>query len=1283
MRARRPLAWLLVFCASCADAPARAPAHDLGLPAAFATAFRADAVGEPHDAIAAYLEVVRAAASADRDPWQLAALQASLDALATRTMPSLGNLAEDAALSQRSREAGDIVRELSRHSQSAKGPFARGLIARALRELAQRRGDTVDAQTQRTATGCASEALVVGPLSWTPITGVGEPDPLDRPEAKIETAYPTDDAFDSRVHPTLVRGGGCHLDLSAESSSAGVRDVIVDLDVPEAETIGLVLRAHGTAELRIGGVPVVKRPFELGDREAARFVRLHVDAGELRLVARVGTAKDDDWVEIDAFGADGMPLRAHAPAVGSSSRRHALRLEATPAPTATTDDESLLAGAGAMAAGDPRTAEWGLWSVAAHPNAPPELALVYGRALETSRDLSPAIRAERARGAYERVVEARPGQWESTIASAVLAGIRRGRDEAWLEALRDLDAARSKRPASSSLIDAFEGMASGRERLFDRAAAALGRARLSLASTTLLTDAEDVVLPRVGPARVTAQCDLARPIAHDTLDCLDALRDAGDRAGMARELARLRSLLGAPSRFLSLDLREALVEGERPAALRALAAMLPAERTLSALALLSAPSTAAETRALLLQMAPAAPDAPGAIAPLLEALGDDSSPFDARADRLVAEDRAHAILPSAATAVLAHEERYDVSSQGLVHWTLFDVRRVSGTTDVEESPSAPFPEVWGRGATRTLRRRILKKDGRVVEPERAPRASQEHADLSQLEQGDAVEAVYEGYSLPGDTGDVGIDSPDLLPYRSAVKDATIEIRMPHWLKTSLWSHPLLGKPAERDEDGVRVLTWHVADAPERLIEDRVPRMDRSVRVSVSTMVWSRVGRALRETLAALDEHDPEIADWAHRVVGDGAQRTSLRDVEAVVAAAGKALREGDSDLLSDYGGGVSSVQDRSARASLASHQGSRSWLIVRALRELGISSDVVVAEEDPYSADPAFPPHFARFVHPLVVAHLTDVGPAAHDVWIDADIQGPPLPAGRVSPELRGRLALYPDGTLAPLPPTVGTDQDRDEVDVRLTLDGAGNARGTFAVVLQGRGAQELAEALYRTVGADRQRALRDVVLAWLPWANVDDVTLSSAEGSWQVSLRADVSVSGYAQTQGDKTWLLPGIDTLHWVWPKARVSSLGATFAARADRESALAVSTAIQYHLHRKVELPAGAAIARLPGPVEVSADLLRASRKVAIIAREIAPKALPDDKANVDAKANVIDEDFSLGLATGTIAKSGYARFVTAAHAVDDGFLASARVSKEVSKVAQEAPARSSVKPSGGPP
>jgi hypothetical protein len=1235
--------FVFFFLAACAGPGAKTPAGAHGaLPHAFAAAFRADATGDPRDAVRAHLEVVRAAAQADGDPWQVAALEASLDALATRSMPSLAEAAGDAALAQRTQEGARIVEGLRAAASEARGPFARGLIARALWAMAQRRGDAAEADKQRAAIGCAREAIVIGPTTWAAVTGPEAPGPLDRADAKIDPAYPViGDAFGAQAHPVLVGGRACMIDLSSESPRPGVREVVVDVDVPRSETVGLVLRAHGAATLRAGGTPVVRRAFELGDGEAARFVRVAATEGKLRLVARVGTAKEDDAAEVDAFGEDGAPLKTSAPAVGSTATARVVGVTSVQPSACTQNDDALLEAAADLASGDPREAERLLWSSATRPDAPPELALAYGRAVDTARDLSAATRAERSRSAYERVLEAWPGSWEATIAHAVLAGIRRGRDEAGLETLRDLDAVRAKGGGAAlqaPVLDAFDAITSGRQRMFDRAEAALARARGALAGTSLLAHAEDAAHPASGAERIAAVCDVSRPIAHDTLACFDALRASGDRAGSQRELGRVRALLGAPQRLLGLELREALAAGDTATAARAYAAMLPGERTLAALALLQGAGDA--SRARLLQAALPARDAPTAIAPLLRALGDDpGAEFAGVAEKLMAEDRASPILPNAATAVLAHTERFDVSPVGLVHWVLFDVRRVSGTTDVEENAQAPAPEVWGRGAARQVRRRIFKRDGRVLEPDRTPRASQAHADLSQLEQGDAIEAIYEGWSLLGDTGDVGIDTPDLLPDRVAVHRASIELRLPRGLRGALWSHRLLGKPAERSEGAARVLTWSLADHPARRVEDGVPRMDRSVGVSFSTAQWADVARALRETITALDEHDPEIAAWARDAARDAtgaaaADKKAL--VEAVAAAAGKALRESDPGTLSDYGGGVTPVQSQTARTFLASHDGSRSWLVLRALRELGVPADLVVSENEPYSADPAFPPHFGRFSHPLVVAHTG----AGGDVWIDADVQGPPLPAGRVSPELRGRLALRSDGTIGPLPSLGSGAEERDEIDVRLALDAQGNARGTFAVVLRGREAQELAEALFRIVGAERQRSLRDVVLAWLPWANVDDVQLASSEGSWQVSLRAEVSVSGYAQEDGAKTWLLPGLDTLHWSWPHARVSSLAATFATRAGRESALALSRAVQYHVHRRVTLPRGATVARMPGPLEVKARLVEASRKSGVA-------------------EGAVEDDFSISVSTGTIPVADYDGFVSVAHEADDGFLASTRV------------------------
>ena len=74
---------------------------------------------------------------------------------------------------------------------------------------------------------------------------------------------------------------------------------------------------------------------------------------------------------------------------------------------------------------------------------------------------------------------------------------------------------------------------------------------------------------------------------------------------------------------------------------------------------------------------------------------------------------------------------------------------------------------------------------------------------------------------------------------------------------------------------------------------------------------------------------------------------------------------------------------------------------ITTLRQLGLRVDLAIAETEPFSATPGFPAHTGRFRYPLVVAHLKE-----GDQWIDADVDGPPLPPGRVSPELRGRTAI-------------------------------------------------------------------------------------------------------------------------------------------------------------------------------------------------------------------------------------------------------------------------------------
>src|SRR6185295_874329 len=135
-------------------------------------------------------------------------------------------------------------------------------------------------------------------------------------------------------------------------------------------------------------------------------------------------------------------------------------------------------------------------------------------------------------------------------------------------------------------------------------------------------------------------------------------------------------------------------------------------------------------------------------------------------------------------------------------------------------------------------------------------------ELAQLEQGDVVEALYQGVAIPTDTGDIGIDTPDLLPERTAVARADIELRLPSSLKPPIWVHPILGKATETTAGNQRTLKWSLVDHNARRLEDGVPRTEREVGIVMGTITWSTVSRALRETLVALQDHDQEVAVWA-------------------------------------------------------------------------------------------------------------------------------------------------------------------------------------------------------------------------------------------------------------------------------------------------------------------------------------------------------------------------------------------------------------------------------------
>ncbi len=1242
------------------------------LPGALASAFREEAAGDAERAVQAWLAALETAVETPDDPWSVDAALTALDALAYRRIDALDTVAAASALSERldTRGLGSLEQRLGELASRARGPFGAALIAEARTTLAERRGDAAQAEALRKQAGCATGALVFGPLAWSSVSAVSDPGLFDAASGPVPSAVPGAGPFSSPLTPKRTAAAGCEIPLDAETGSAGVRELAVDAEVPKGGWIGVGLHASSPARLRVGGLVAIDRGASAGAVRTMHFARIRVAPGTIRLALRAGMTEGRETIRLGAWDAEGKPLALRTPSEGEHASAKAMEVARVAPPKTVTPDEGLASGLARLARHEVRAAEEILEPLIARKNAPPEALLAYSRAVRHAPDLPRVKAEERARSALGRVLEAAPHWWEATLEHAALAGSRRAPPEARLESLRELAEANHaqanpKREAGTSCswawVDAYEALLAGEDGLYDRALPALARSERRLPESRLLHEVRRAAEPRAGAEAAAFDCEAKRPTNRNSLACYQARVAASDRSGAEAELVRLRRLRASPQLHLSLSARSAL-ESDRIAQAKSFQdAMNPGNRSLSTqFGILAPPSgglPGQESLPALLALAPSSRDAPAVLAGLFRAVGEDPlRAYEGVAERVTGVGQpTYGRPPSmadsdAATVVLAHEERYAIAPNGVAHVVMLDVRRVVGTADVASNAQAATPVLYGKTAARWLRRRIFKRDGRILMPERTPMAAQADADLSQLEAGDAIEAVYEAFALPDADGQLGFDTPDLLPERTSARQARIEVRYPARLRPAQWSHASLGQPVERTEGDERVMTWSATSLPIRRFESGTPTMDRGVLVAWSTSTWNDTATGLRNNLASLGASlgpalgasrgpgGSEVATWAEHVSRVAGGESSPRaKVEAVVTASGQAVREASGSLLANTDVGNPSGPRASARTVLATHEGSRTWLVVQALASLGIRSDVVLAENEPFSDSASFPPHAGRFVHPLAVAHV-----GADDVWIDADVPGPPLPAGRISPELRGRSALRADGSIVPLPPSTG-GRERDEFDIPLALDAAGNSKGIITVLLQGRSAQEVAEALERIVGQERQRALRGIALGWVPFATVEAVELSSTEGSWQVAIRAEFSAPSYAQPQGAKataSWTLPGLDPIHAVFPRAFVSTLGATYAKTGVRQGALAVNHAIQYHVRRRVELPSGATLMRVPGPVDARSPLVSARRALTVT-------------------GSAVEDDFVLDVSTGTIPLDRYMQFEATVRAADDGFRASTQV------------------------
>jgi hypothetical protein len=1228
---------LVLLMAGCAPprSPEGADAHGL------AAGFRAALVAEATDstAAAAYLDVLDAAVDHSDDPLALSAILAALDALVWREVAAMPDYIEHAIVHRSTAALVETSRRLRRAWWRARHiPLGRALIASAIDDLALRVGAVREARAWRRRAGCASTAAVAGPLAWPPLSAIDGPIPWDK-EGALPAALPGVRPFGGKVGFEVVYADACNFGMTDTGPHPGMRAVVVDIDNPEAQKLYLAVQTGSAARVELGGRPLLARAYAASATASLHLAEAEVEAGLARLVILLAHQRYDEGVAIQVVDASGEPLRMHAPRAGDVAKARVAKARALGWPRARDADGLALGVAAALARGEARHAA-ALLSASGRSSSP-YLDLLRLRAVSAAQLVPPSQLLPEVEAGAEHILERCPRCWEASLAAAAASAERRGIATGGFAKLSRLAIAPEESAFAGVDPMLLSFVADGAHQV--ELGALARRAYDALAKRSpgslMLADLDRVLYQRQGEERVRAAC--AGGMRRSTTQCLQAHAERSDLRAVQHELAWLRALRGSPALLRELEIDLLLAHGAVDEALRIYDALPPARRRLAWLgAATGTPGEKASRERLRRDMAQAE-DAPGGLEPLVRLFGvtgDPSAELERQGAELAARDRREAYLPGAATAVLRHRERYQLRGDGLLAFWIYDLRRVSGTSDVAEGTEVGAPVIDGRSNTRVLRRRIHKRDGRVIDPDPSADGAQGATDLSQLEAGDHVELFVVGWALPGDHGQLVVDTPDVLPPRTSIREGSIELVSPSGLNLAVWAHQLLGAPREQRRGESRVREWRLENRPPRRIEEGVPPLEARVAISFGSDSYARIAAGLGERFRALDDLDPYMRRWATSAAGSTKLPTDKR-VARIVAAAGKAIPRADPFMLSDESTAfLGGTHRETARWFLEQGAGSRSWVVHRALREIGVVSEVAVAETRPFSAAAGFPPRVGRFSHPLVRATID-----GKPLWIDADVEGPPLPPGRISPELRGRSALLPNGRIVAV--EAGAGDDADVIDLRLVLDARGDARGTLSALLHGRPAQQLAAAFERVVGPERTELLHNVVLGWVPSADVSQVRLSSEEGSWQVAVRADITVVGLARPEGrsGKSFSLAGVEPYHEVYPRALAISLGARYAAQADRSEALSIDEPLLFRVRRRIELPKGARVTHLAPPFTLQVTQLSAARKVA-------------------QEGQVLVEEFELNLPVGTVAGDEFEAFLDAVQRTDDAFSYSTRLELE---------------------
>lgn len=562
-------------------------------------------------------------------------------------------------------------------------------------------------------------------------------------------------------------------------------------------------------------------------------------------------------------------------------------------------------------------------------------------------------------------------------------------------------------------------------------------------------------------------------------------------------------------------------------------------------------------------------------------------------------------MPGTAARVLDYAAvwvRSDGSSRMLEH----EIVRIQSAESISELSEHPRLEGL------VLHMRVIKKDGRIFEPEIV--ANKPTVTFPHLEVGDYIETEH----ITSQAGD-GRYGEQYAGPQWFFREENVAYARSEFVVIAPKDKPLVietrGKvpaPIVTDEGAVTIRRWRVDESPAAPNEPGsapVQEFLPSVRIGWGISLERRM-RALADTVADITPMDPRIVRIAARIV----------EPLPANAKAERARRL--------YRWIVSNVEDgpeSDGRRVVTSKRGNRWRGLLTLCRALGIDAQYAVAENRLASPPLGALSRASLFTEPLMRL-TTETGP----VWLTLNSKYAPF--GYVPAEVRGMPAyvLYAEQPRVVTTPSGGAPDS-------IVYEGAGTlaADGSARLDLVQRFYGKYATGLRSGLAEVPERQLHDVLESRLLARNLRGARLVSYKVEQldqldaPLTLRLTVEVPTFAQSSGTRLILTPPFSP--------RISQL----ATLPTRQTPLLFADATHQEVRLKLALPPGARVETPPGNVRV-AD---ADRSVTV-------------RDKLDRGALIIER--VLDLPAGRVQPTDYAKFAQFARRADDALSSSIRIS-----------------------